>query len=107
MESEKFCIVLTTVNNHQNADQIIESLLRHQLAACIQTIPINSHYVWEGAVCRDDEILMVIKTRCACYEALEREVLAVHEYEVPQIVQVPIIEGFNPYLSWLQANTQV
>lgn len=105
MDSQAFCIVLTTTNRQENALQITQSLLSKQLAACVQSMPIQSHYMWNDEVCCDDEILLVIKTRKACYAELERELATLHSYEVPQIVQVPIVEGFHPYLAWIEQNT--
>ncbi|MCY4178507.1 MAG: divalent-cation tolerance protein CutA [Endozoicomonadaceae bacterium] len=106
MVSEKFCIVLTTTSNQKSSERLINELLKKKLAACIQVMPINSHYVWEGEVCNQNEVLLIIKTKKACYSALEKTVCALHEYDVPQIVQVPVIEGFAPYLSWLEDCTE-
>lgn len=57
-----YCMVLSTTSNEKNRDQIIKGLLDAQLAACIQTMPIESHYVWKGEICTDNEWLLVIKT---------------------------------------------
>ncbi|MBL4239570.1 divalent-cation tolerance protein CutA [Vibrio fluvialis] len=105
MDNHDFCIVLTTTNRQENAQQITHSLLSKQLAACMQSMPIQSHYLWNGEVCCDSEILLIIKTRKACYAELEQEIEQLHCYEVPQIVQVPIVDGFNPYLAWIEQNT--
>ncbi|AEX24406.1 MULTISPECIES: divalent-cation tolerance protein CutA [Vibrio] len=100
-----YCIVLSTTANEQNRDQIIKGLLEAKLAACIQTMPIESHYVWKGEICNDTEWLLVIKTRRELYELVEEKIENLHEYEVAQIVQVPIVDGFNPYLEWLREST--
>ncbi|MCG6214036.1 divalent-cation tolerance protein CutA [Vibrio furnissii] len=105
MDKQAFCMVLTTTNRPENAQQITHSLLSKQLAACVQSMPIQSHYLWNGEVCCDAEILLIIKTRRACYADLEQEIAQLHCYEVPQIVQVPIVDGFNPYLTWIEKNT--
>ncbi|NMU27789.1 divalent-cation tolerance protein CutA, partial [Vibrio parahaemolyticus] len=62
-----YCMVLSTTSNEKNRDQIIKGLLDAQLAACIQTMPIESHYVWKGEICTDNEWLLVIKTRRELY----------------------------------------
>ncbi|MCR9610231.1 divalent-cation tolerance protein CutA [Vibrio alginolyticus] len=100
-----YCMVLSTTSNEKNRDQIIKGLLDAQLAACIQTMPIESHYVWKGEICTDNEWLLVIKTRRELYELVEEKIESLHEYEVAQIVQVPIVDGFNPYLEWLREST--
>ncbi|MGL4827779.1 MAG: divalent cation tolerance protein CutA, partial [Vibrio sp.] len=46
--SYEFCVVLTTTNEKSNAEQMSRYLLEHQLAACVQILPIESHYLWEG-----------------------------------------------------------
>jgi len=104
--SGQFCITLTTTNNAANTKQIIDAVLNKGLAACIQTMPIQSHYVWKGEVCCDDEILLIMKTKKACYAELEQVIVEHHDYETPQVVQVPFTEGFNPYLSWIEENTR-
>lgn len=102
---QAFCVVLTTTNNEANKNQIIKALLTQKLAACIQEMAINSHYVWQGEVCQDVETLLVIKTRKDLYPQVEEQIIQLHNYEVPQIVQLEIQDGFNPYLSWIAANT--
>lgn len=102
---ETFCIVLTTTNNDDNKNQIIEALLSQQLAACIQEMPITSHYVWQDEVCHDGETLLIIKSRTSLYAQVEEVIRQLHNYEVPQIVKLEIKAGFNPYLSWIAANT--
>ncbi|EEY99471.1 periplasmic divalent cation tolerance protein cutA [Vibrio sp. RC586] len=99
------CVVLTTTNNKQNAEQMIRHLLEHKLAACVQILPIESHYLWEGNYCQDNEFLLVIKTQTACYFAVEKAIEQLHCYEIPQIIQLPITQGFEPYLAWLKQTT--
>ncbi|NVD07952.1 divalent-cation tolerance protein CutA [Vibrio sp. JPW-9-11-11] len=104
--SGQYCITLTTTNSQQNSQQIISSVLSRSLVACIQTMPIQSHYIWQGKVCCDDEILLVMKTKRSCYAELEQTIVEQHDYGVPQVVQIPFSEGFNPYLAWLEQNTR-
>lgn len=106
MNQTDCCVVLTTTNDKANADQIIRGLLERQLAACIQVLPIESHYLWEGRYCQDQELLLVIKTQVACYRDVESVIQQLHIYQVPQIIQLPISQGFEPYLAWLKSNTQ-
>lgn len=96
--------VLTTVANEQQANALIKLLLESRLAACIQTQNIGSHYVWDGAICHDEEVLLIIKSTNEAYSRLERTIIANHEYEVPQIVALPIEVGYRPYLNWLKQN---
>lgn len=104
--NNRFCMVLTTTNSTENKQALISHILADKLAACIQTMEVESHYVWQGELCCDDEILLIIKTDKACYAKLEQLISKHHSYDVPQIVQVPFTDGSNPYLAWLEQNTR-
>lgn len=106
MGADRYCVVLTTTDNEANTQTLITALLEQRLAACVQTLPINSHYVWEGKVCQSHETLLVIKTQHDCYGDVERLIASLHEYDVPEIIQLPIVDGFHPYLAWIQHHTQ-
>lgn len=101
-----YSMVLTTVGNTQLADNLIQLLLEEQLAACIQTMPISSHYIWEGKVCHDQETLLIIKTKQSNYAEIEALIVNHHDYDVPQIVMVPFVDGLNPYLAWIDKVTK-
>ncbi|MCK6263887.1 divalent-cation tolerance protein CutA [Vibrio sp. ZSDE26] len=103
----KNCMVLTTVPNDKQAKLIIQNLFDSRLAACIQSMPIESHYVWEGELCCSKEILLIIKTNQSCYPDIEGKITDLHEYDVPQIVQVPFSDGLSPYLEWIKASVDV
>ncbi len=104
-KQHEYCVVLSTAGTQKNKDEIIKGLLEGKLAACIQTMAIESHYVWKGQVCNDNEWLLIVKTRKDLYALVEDKIKDLHEYEVPQIVQIPIVEGFNSYLEWLRQST--
>ena len=99
---QEYCIVITTFAEESNGKQIIDSLLAQQLAACVQVMPIHSYYHWQGKVNSDAEKLVLIKTKCALYAKVEEVILAHHAYEVPEIIQVPITDGFPAYLHWIE-----
>ena len=104
-EQHEYCMLLSTAGTEKNRDEFIKGLLEGELAACIQTMAIESHYVWKGVVCSDSDWLLIIKSRKDLYALVEDKIKDLHEYEVAQIVQVPIVEGFNPYLEWLRHST--
>jgi periplasmic divalent cation tolerance protein len=87
------------------ADQIAEALVQQRLAACVQILPMQSRYRWQGEVVRDNEILLLVKTRADLYPALEAAVLKLHSYQTPEIIQVPVLAGLPAYLDWLRENT--
>jgi periplasmic divalent cation tolerance protein len=97
-------VVLITAANDEEARRLAEMLVGENLAACVQILPkIQSVYRWKGSIERQDEILLIAKTVALKFEELEREVRALHSYETPEIVALPIIAGSAPYLEWLAA----
>ena len=105
MEPE-FGIVLTTVATPDDARRLANGLLDQHLAACVQTLAIQSAYRWKGEIQREPEQLLLIKTRAALYPAVETYLRAHHPYELPEIVHVPIVAGSSDYLRWLAAETE-
>ena len=103
---EELCIVLTTTDCQKTVQTIIETALERELAACIQTLPIQSSYKWEGKLHQDSETLLMFKTKKVCYKKLEDLISSLHNYEVPEVIQLSITEGFNPYLTWLKESTR-
>lgn len=99
--STKYCVVLTTTGSQQEADQISELLVREKLAACVQSLPITSTYIWEDELIKDSEWLLLIKTRSDKYKEIEALILAHHSYDVPEIIQVPVEAGYPSYLTWI------
>jgi periplasmic divalent cation tolerance protein len=84
------------------AESLAQTLVRERLAACVNRISaLRSTYEWEGKVQDEPEVLLLIKTTGARYEALELRIKALHPYEVPEIIAVPIVAGSGSYLAWL------
>ena len=98
-------IGLCTVPDQDTATRIAEALVTEQLAACVNIIPaIQSVYRWEGAIEHDEELLLLIKTSAAIWPRLEARILALHPYELPEIISVRIQDGNNNYLNWITNN---
>jgi len=106
MDTDKI-VVLVTCATAAEAGAIAEALVREKLAACV-TIggAVQSVFRWQGDVSRETEYQLVIKTRRACFDALERCVRALHSYEVPEIIALPIMRGSADYLNWIDENTE-
>jgi len=97
-------IVLLTAANDEEAARLAEMLVGSQLAACVQILPVmESVYRWQGKIERQSEVLLIAKTIRSRFDELEREVRALHSYEVPEIVALEIIAGSAPYLEWVGA----
>jgi periplasmic divalent cation tolerance protein len=96
-----------TSANAEEATRLAEMLVQSQLAACVQILPpIESVYRWKGTVVRDAEILLVAKSERSRFADIEREVRAIHSYETPEIIALPISAGSLPYLKWLSASLE-
>lgn len=95
-------IVLTTVPSAELAHQLAETLVEHNLAACVNVLgPMTSVYRWQGAVQRDSEFQLVAKTSRARVEAIRDAVRQLHPYELPEFLVVDIDGGDPAYLGWL------
>ena len=103
--NEEFCLVLTTCPNQVEADAHAKAIVEQRLGACVQSSAINSYYMWEGEAQSEAEVLLLIKTTCARYEALERYLASAHSYDVPQIIRIPVAGGLNTYLEWVRQVT--
>jgi periplasmic divalent cation tolerance protein len=96
-------VVLMTAGSREEAVRLAEMLVGSRLSACVQILPeMESVYHWKGKVRRDPEHLLLAKTTEANFEELEREVRALHSYETPEIVALPVTAASAPYLEWLQ-----
>ncbi len=93
-----------TAANVAEAARLAELLVGAQLAACVQILPIDSVYRWKGTIQRETEVLLIAKTARAKFEEVEREVRALHSYDTPEIIALPITAGSAPYLEWLSAS---
>jgi len=100
METD-YAVVLSTCATEEDAKPIIDSLLSKGLAACVQILPINSYYLWKGSVENDSEVLLLIKCKRSKFENIKNEILDIHNYEIPEIIQVPITGGLDKYLAWI------
>ena len=85
------------------ADRIATALVERRLAACVQLLPVESLYRWQGEVQRGGEVLIQAKTLAVRLPAIEALIAACHSYDLPEIVAVPIVGGSARYLAWLAA----
>jgi periplasmic divalent cation tolerance protein len=94
-------VMMTTVASEDCAERIASALIAERLAACVQRFAVNSTYVWKSAVQAEPEVLLLIKTRADRQAAVEARILALHEYEVPEVISTPITSGNAAYLKWI------
>jgi periplasmic divalent cation tolerance protein len=96
-------VVLITAPSQDVARQIAVALLDQKLAACVNVLPgVRSYYSWKGQPQEDQEVLLLVKTRPDLFESrLIPAVQAVHPYELPEIIALPIQMGLAGYLNWI------
>lgn len=106
MDSEAI-VVFITVPSAEAGKTIAKALLENRTAACVNILgPIQSHYWWENEIQEDEEFLLIVKTQAALFESrLIPQVKAVHPYEVPEIIALPITSGSESYLKWIKEST--
>ncbi|MBC7260044.1 MAG: divalent-cation tolerance protein CutA [Chloroflexi bacterium] len=100
-------IVFVTAATADEATGIARALVEERLAACANIVsPIVSVYRWEGQVQEDREVLLIIKTTDTRLPALIQRVKALHSYQVPEVIAMPIADGSADYIRWLLDETQ-
>ena len=101
-----FLLVMSTCPDAASAKSIAQALIDARLAACVNIADVNSIFNWAGKTDTALEQLLIIKTRAACYPALEQRLTALHPYELPEIIAVPVYAGSSAYLDWISNNTR-
>lgn len=96
--------VLVTAPDREVGARLARALVGEGLAACVNLVPgVTSVYRWQGEVCEDAEVLLVVKTTAARLDPLRARVLELHPYEVPELVALAPAAVEARYLAWLQA----
>ena len=101
-----FAVVTTTVASAEEAKALARSLVEQRLAACVQILPAQSIYRWEGAIEDTSEWLLLCKIRAEDYASVEAALLAEHSYDTPEVIMTPIAGGSPTYLAWLGEGTR-
>jgi periplasmic divalent cation tolerance protein len=107
MIEKDILVLLSTCPDAATAERLARELVGASLVACVNIVPgLRSIYRWNGAVHADNETLMILKTttnRCA---AVRERLAALHPYDVPEIVALPVVDGHHPYLQWVVDSTR-
>lgn len=102
-----FILVLITVPNREEAEAIAAALVQERWAACVNIVPsIHSIFTWQGGIQREGELLLLAKTRGELFSPLASRVKELHSYTVPEIIALPIIQGWEEYLRWVEESTR-
>jgi len=98
-------MVMTTAPDRKTAEKLAEGILENHLAACVQMADIRSIFQWKGALLKEEEVALSIKTTEACYNDLEVYIEKHHSYDVPELIKLSVTGGSRGYLDWLDAAT--
>jgi periplasmic divalent cation tolerance protein len=104
---EPTLLVLTNLGDIDSARRIARELVERRLAACVNMLPgVQSVYRWQDAVEEEGEITLLIKTTAVRYAELEATIRALHPYQLPEVIAVPIANGSPAYLDWVRQETK-
>ena len=95
-------VVLTTCNSQEQGAQLARHLIEHHLAACVNILPgARSFYRWKGEIEQAEEVVVIIKSRRDIFEKLREAIAHLHSYEIPEVIALPVVDGSDAYLNWL------
>ena len=95
-------VVVTTVGTEEQAYLIAREIVARRQAACVNILPgIRSIYRWKGKICKDGELLLVIKTLEGEFEGIAATIRELHSYELPEILSFPVGQGDPGFLAWI------
>ncbi len=101
-----YIVILVTAKDEAQANKIAEKLVAEKLVACANIVPgVQSIFRWDGKVDSAKEVLLVLKSRRRHFPIIVKTIKALHSYDVPEVIALPIIEGNKDYLKWLTEST--
>jgi len=102
---KEFCVLFCTTSMEES-EKIARILVEERLAACVNVADVNSYFRWKEELFKDREALLIIKTEKSKINGIIERIREVHSYEVPEIVALPIVAGYDKYLAWLEASLE-
>ena len=106
MTGERACVVLVTAPSVEVAAVLARTLVSERLAACGNIVPaVRSVYRWQGEVQDEQEVLLLLKTVQRVVPALTERVAALHPYELPEVIALPVAGGLDAYIGWIEEST--
>ena len=103
-----YIIVFVTCSSAEEAEKIASVLVKKRIAACGNIIPdIRSIFWWKDTLEKEPEVLLILKSRSELFPEIEKSVFALHSYETPEIIAIPIVAGSDGYLNWITQETRI
>lgn len=100
-------VVLTTAPDRKSAQKIARRLVMDKLAACVTLVAgVTSIYHWKNKVEKSREALLIVKTSQTRWNAVRKQILSDHPYDLPEVIALPIRSGSKKYLSWLERSVR-
>lgn len=100
-------VVFVTAPDAECAARIARALVEERLIACANLVSgVRSIYRWEGTVQEDDEVLLVLKTTADRCDAVAARVKALHPYDLPEVIALPVDGGSDDYLDWIRTESK-
>ncbi|MEK6727688.1 MAG: divalent-cation tolerance protein CutA [Candidatus Omnitrophota bacterium] len=97
-----YVVIFITVSNKKEAKRIADGLVRDKLAACVNIVDkLESFFWWQGKVDKAKEMLLIAKSKKQNLNRIIKLVKSLHSYEVPEIIALPVVAGYKPYLRWI------
>ena len=101
-----YILVMSTVPSEDQGKEIARTLINEKLVPCVNIIPaVKSLYMWKNKLNEDDELILIMKSKASLFDKIKERILELHSYECPEIIALPIINGFESYLNWIDENT--
>lgn len=107
MKHSRDTIVILSTAPPAESEAVARALINHQYAACVNVVPVRSFYQWKGEFCDDQEHLLIVKTTKERVDEVIKAIKSVHSYETPEIIALPVIDGYLPYLEWVYQETHI
>ena len=102
-----YIVIFTTCANKKEARRIAEGLIERKFAACVNIMDrLESFFWWQGKVDKAEEALLIIKSKKKNFAKIAKLIKSMHSYDVPEIIALPIISGWGPYLEWLDESVR-
>jgi periplasmic divalent cation tolerance protein len=105
MKHSRDTIVILSTAPPTESEALARMLINHRYVACVNVVPVRSFYRWKREFCDDQEHLLIVKTTRERVDEVIKAIKSIHSYETPEIIALPVIDGYLPYLEWVYQET--